>query len=196
MFNFFGLRIGRYTLFEKRVSQNLCCCDLYDENVRIVRDLKGVDLGPLGIQADAVSKLLEHGIDLFVYFDGDIPLGVMCGHLGSCYIRGPGIPLIQDDETVYWFWIFTAPEARGKNIFNKMQRKFFNYYKDAKCFTAFVDPRNVIMYKQMLKMDFVELYKYFFINFCGYSLIFKTEINDNLSNICFESGNKRKLFLI
>lgn len=195
MFNLFGIKVGKYILFEKRNSAPLYNLPI-DSNVRLVTDYNQLRYNTLGIQKSAMERLLQYDTKLLVCFDGDIPLGMMWGHRGSCYIRGPGIPLVQDKNSVYWFWIYTSPEARGRNVFNRLKDAFFSLYNEAHTFTALVEPGNEIMCRQMGKMGFIQSKRFIFFKSRNGSLLFEKCNKSQKNYISFELGNKRQLLII
>ena len=195
MVNILGIKFGRYILYE------LCCpvqpSDVvFDSDVQLVTRYDQLKKNTLGILRESMDRLLLNYTDLFVYFEDDFPLGMMWGHRGSCFIRGPGIPLFQDEETVYWFWIYTVPYARGKNIYKKLRNSFFSHYKEIKKFTALVEPDNAIMIGEMSKMGFVEAKRYFYVKFGDNSLLYEKCGKSQNSSIHLENGNRHKLLLI
>lgn len=195
MVNILGLKLGRYILYELSSTQH-SCDTIYDNNVRLVTNIDQLKYNTLGIQPEAMDRLLQNNTELFVYIENDYPLGMMWGHRGSCYVRGPGIPLLQDKDTVYWFWVFTLPEARGKNVYKRLKNAFFNHYKDSKGFTALVEPSNSIMRREMNKIGFKETKQYFYIKLLNTSLIFEQCITTHKFIFHIETGNRHNLVLI
>ena len=192
MINILSLKLGRYIVYE------LCgpvqsCYHVFDSNVRIVTEFDQIKDNSLGIQQDNFERLLKNKTNLFVYFERGVPSGMMWGHIGGCYIRGPGIPLLLDEKSVYWFWIYTLPQARGKNIYKKLKTAFFHHYKGYNCFTALVDPCNTFMRCEMSKIGFIEAKYYFFVKFGSTSVLFERCNVDNKCNLRFEKGNKHDL---
>ena len=186
MLSLFGLKIGKFILYE---SLNLKKQNNLVENVKLVSSIDCFDYTVLGLQYESATKLLQNRSDLFVYFEGLKPLGMMWGYRGSCYIRGPGISLVHDDDIVYWFWIYTVPEARGKNIYKSLKSAFFEHYKTAKGFIALVEPSNIIMRREIEKTGFVETKRYFYVNFKNHPLIFTT-CDHKIKNISFCDKNE------
>lgn len=167
----FGIRFGKYIHYElyNPREQNST-----SDNVKLVSNIDHFDYKILGLHYESATKLLQNRSDLFVYFEGSKPLGMMWGYRGSCYIRGPGISLVHNDGIVYWFWIYTVPEARGKNVYKSLKSAFFQHYKTAKGFVALVEPSNTIMRREIEKIGFVETKRYFYINFKNKPLIITT----------------------
>lgn len=189
-----GIRFGCYILFEKNdVSQS---DQFNDEEVKCITEFCLIKHNMLGIHQGTMERLLKHDSDLFVCFTGEIPVGMMWGHRGSCYVCGPGIPLVQDSDTVYWFWGLTLPEARGKNVFNRLRIAFFTHYSDTKAFTTLVEPGNKIMRRAMKKMGFVEAKRYYYIKSGSNSLLFEKIYKTNKTNIRIEHGNNDNLLEI
>jgi len=195
MLSILGLKIGSYLLYECSCPQNITDT-ICDNKIRRVKSIDDLKCNTLGTQTAAVRSLLAQGVDLFAYFEGDMPLGMMWGHRGSCYVRGPGIPLIQNKDTVYWFWIFTSPEARGKNVYKKLKAVFFDYYKDARSFTALVEPKNSIMRREMDKLGFKITTQYYYIKLLNSSFFLDRSLDSNNFEFHIEVGNRYNLLLI
>ena len=195
MVNILGITFGRYILYE--LYRPVQLCDLvFDSNVQLVTKYHQFKKNKLGILQESMDRLLQNSTDLFVYFEGDVALGMMWGHRGNCYIRGPGISLFQDEETIYWFWIYTAPEARGKNIYKTLRNTFFSHYNGINKFTALVEPANVIMRNEMSKMGFVETKRYIYVK-CRDNSLQYVKCNKSQKNyIQLDKGNRHNLILI
>ena len=162
MLHLWGLKCGRYILFEKILDVSLLH-QFVDINIKIVNDFNQLKFNKLGVNEGNWERLVQSGTDLFVYFDGKAPAGMMWGHRGSCYVQGPGISLLQDNDTVYWFWAFILPEMRGKNIFTKLYNAFIAHYRDVKKLVCLVEPSNKIMRREIGKREFVEAKRYLYV---------------------------------
>jgi len=195
MVNRVNMAFGKYILYELNGAAKLAG-DGFDPNVKLIKTFDSIKGNKLGITQESMDRVLSKNSDLFLCFDGDMPLGMMWGHRGSCYIRGPGIPLLYDEGTVYWFWIFTLPEARGKNVFKRLTNSFFHHYKGAKNFVALVDPRNTIMRNQINKLGFIENKLYTYAKLGTNSLVFEKSVMAQQSSFHFESGNRHHLPVI
>lgn len=195
MINMLSVKMGRYVLYELVRSLDTCCSS-YDRNVRLVTDYMELKTNNLGIQKESIENLLPNNTDLFVYFEDELPLGMMWGHSGSCYIRGPGIPIIQEEDTVYWFWIYTVPEARGKNVFTKLSKHFFSHYSEVKKFTALVDPSNIIMKSEMNKLGFKVAKTFSYFKFGTTTILIDRNRQTNRYKISIEQGNSYNLLTI
>jgi len=195
MVNLFGIKVGSYLYYERCNSEQLSDQPI-DNSVKVVTNFEQLKDNKLGIQQNIMENLLQNNSDLFVCFEGDVPLGMMWGHSGSCYVRGPGIPIIQGKDSVYWFWIFTLPEARGKNIFKRLKNAFFTHYKDSRCFTALVEPSNSIMRSEMDKIGFKETKQYYYVKLSNTALIIEQSCRTKKINFHIEMGNQHNLVLI
>ena len=187
-------RIGKYIFYEKENNGYPDCT--IDLNVKLLRTTEQIVHGNLQVDIETMSQLLGKNVSLFVYFENGKPLGMMCGCKGSCYIRGPGIPLIQSDDTVYWFWIYTLPEARGKNVYTKLKHAFFSFYRDATHFSALVDPDNTIMCSEMHKLGFVPTRLYSYRKLFTISLLTKKNVLSSIVMHSLEIGNRHNLLVI
>jgi GNAT superfamily N-acetyltransferase len=167
----------------------------HDDKVKVVTDFGLIKNNILGIEENNMNRLLQNNTDLFVYFEGKVPVGMMWGHRGSCYIKGPRISIYQNDDVVYLFWIYILPEYRQKGVFTKLKDFFFSYYNGMKGFTAFVSPTNEIMRNQLKKSGFVESKRLLYMNFWNKSFLFDKPLHRE-SIVRIESENKHNLPVI
>jgi GNAT superfamily N-acetyltransferase len=189
------LRYGQYLLYERYNCDDYDALNV-DSNVQILKNVEKIRDAKFGIDLNNMEKLLKNGATLFVYFEDDQPLGMMCGYHGPCYIRGPGIPLQNSENTVYRFWTYTLPEARRKNVYKKLKNNFFAYYKGVTKFTSLVDPANTIMRKEMQKMGFNAVKLFSFVKFGEVSLIYSKDLPSKKGKLSIELGNQHNLMLI
>lgn len=195
MNNIIALSTGSYLLYELINPVN--SCDLhFDTDVRLVTKYNELKNNTLGVNQENMERLLRNNSDLFVCFDRDIPVGMMWGHRGSCYIRGPGIPLLQDEETIYWFWVYTVPESRGKNVYKKLRDVFFCHYKSNNKFVALVDPGNKIMRKEMDKLGFVTNKQFYYIKINNVSFILEKCCKSQQIDFKVNFGNQNNYLII
>lgn len=188
-------RTGEYLLYEGTNPFSSARADV-DNTIRCLNASDALDSQLFGANVQFLPELLGKGVKLFVCFDENYPLGMMCGYSGSCYIRGSGIPLIQSDDTVYWFWIYTLPESRGKNVYTKLKHAFFSFYKDTNHFTALVDPSNAVMCNEMRKIGFKPTKRYKYIKMPAASFFAIKDISTNTLTYTFENGNRHNLLVI
>ncbi len=189
------VNFGSYILYGK----NNIGLDLpyqIDKEIKMVNDYVQIENNKMGIKKHDFERLLKNGACLFVYFCENYPTGMMWGHRGSCFILGPGIPLHQKDDTVYWFWIVTIPEARGRNVFTMLRNTFFNYYSDVKYFTALVAPDNKVMRHQMVKMAFKEIKKFYFFKFGSKSFLIEKCNKSNHTRVRIIDISKQDMSII
>ena len=190
--------INRYIVYEHEGPINTPC-DHIDPNIKIITNidqLNVIDIDQLKkIEATfsqvRFEKLLNNGMTLMLYINAKVILGMMCGIKGSCYIRGPALRLIQEQDDVYWFWIFTMPEARGKKIYTKLRDYFFRYYNEANKIRALVRPDNLLMKSEFEKHNFFIKSYIFSIKLKGY--IFSIEKNYVNKNFMFKFTNEKKV---
>jgi len=195
MANMLGIKLGRYILYER--SRPMNTCDLITcPNVKIITGADQLKDQSFGIQRETIERLLHNRSDLFVYFENDVPLGMLWGHRGSCYVRGPGIPLLLDDDTVYSFWAYVMPMERGKNIYKKMRCNFYSHYKEVRKFISLVEPTNTIVRSQKIKDGYVEVNKITYIKYSDTSLVIEKFNNTQKVEIHLEKGNRHNLLLI
>ncbi|RII27481.1 MAG: hypothetical protein CXR30_15335 [Geobacter sp.] len=195
MVNILGIRLGRYIQYEQNCPIPTSDQIIYP-NIKIVTDADQLKEGFLGIQRERLETLLHNGAELFVYIENDLPLGMLWGYRGSCYIRGPGIPLLLDDDTVYSFWAYVVPEARGKKIYRKIRDVFFSYYKGVKKYVSLVEPSNTIARIEKKKDAYTETKKITYIKFRCISIIIEQFTDSQRFNIHLESGNQYDLLMI
>lgn len=158
--------------------------------------IKQIVLEDLGYSESILEYFLSNGATIFYYVENHRPLGIMFGYRGSCYIRGPGISLVQNENSVYWFWIYTLPQARKKYVFSKLKNAFFLFHQGASGFSALVDPNNNVMLSQLNKLGFKaqKLISYF--KFQNISILCIFEIQTKKTEYKVEFGNKNAFFLI
>lgn len=183
------LKFGRY-LFFKKINSCSSFNEVVDNNIEIVTDFNRIKYNNFGIKKNVIERVLCNNDELFVCFDSDVPLGMMCGHRGSCYVKGPGISIIQNNNTIYWFWAFTSPEHRRKNVFKRLKNFFYNHYSDAEAFGLLVDPSNVIMIREMSIDNFIELKKYYYIKFGLLSFVLEICTATERKKVSISYGNK------
>jgi hypothetical protein len=163
-------RIGQFILYE--LSNALPLIEpILDGNVRILTKYNIEIEKAFGLSKEDLDRMFLNQADLFVYIEDDMPLGMMWGHRGSCYVRGPGIPLFLDSETIYWFWILTLPEARGRGVYKRLKSAFFLHYNAVKCFTALIQSGNSIMKKEVVKMGFIDSKRIVYVKINDASLV-------------------------
>ena len=190
-----SLKFGRYIMYELRGPVQSSHGG-FDSNVKIVTKYEQIKNSSLGVHQESFERLLANNTKMFAYFERDIPLGMMWGHRGGCYIRGPGIPLLLDEKTVYWFWIYILPEARGRGVYKKLRNAFFNHYNGCNYFTALVDPCNKFMRNEMSKIGFAESKSFYYIKYRNLSTLL--ERCNGRRNFYFhiENGNQPNRFYI
>jgi GNAT superfamily N-acetyltransferase len=110
----------------------------------------------IGIEQKEVGRRFQAGDLCFLALEGDRFLGMVWGHMGDIYIKGAGKKLAVGSQGVYLYGIFTVPEARRRNIFNSLKKRFFQHYQKegANRFLALVYPGNDIMLRALGKIGF------------------------------------------
>jgi ribosomal protein S18 acetylase RimI-like enzyme len=187
--------LGRFLLFEKKAPFPVCN-SILDDSVKHITDFELLKDNKLGILQVNFERLRQQNTDLFVCFEGNMPVGMIWGHRGSCYVKSLGIPFIQKDDSIYLFWVYTLPEARCKNVFKRLINAFFTHYSDAKIITAVVESKNVAMRNLMIKLGFEEINRYNLIKVGEKTLYFIKNVKTQKIHILLEKGNKNDLLSI
>lgn len=191
MIGFMGLRAGRYLLYEYDGQPPLS--GTVSELVTTVTRLDQLDSNPFGIREEDLERLLRHDSDFFVCCQDGAPLGMMWGHRGSCYVRGPGIALLQESTRVYWFWILTLPQARGKQVFQKLRDAFFHHYRGCQGYSALIEPGNTIMTKAVEKMGFGKTKMIYYLKVGATALVVERSLTSGRVSFSAQRGNRHNL---
>jgi len=125
-------------------------------DIIILQQTSSVLKQDLPLEHKEIERRILAGDKCFIAHEGDHRLGVLWGHIGDIYVKGVGKRLEIGPKGVYLYGIFTAPEFRGKNVFNSLSYTFFRYYqkRGAIRFIASVHPRNTIMLQVFKKIGF------------------------------------------
>lgn len=190
-----NIRYGQYIFYELLNSAGPID-SAFDSHVKLVEKYDSRIERAFGVPHKVMEELLSNNDRCFVYFENNLPLGMMWGHQGCCYIRGPGIPIIQENNSIYWYWIYTLPESRGKNIYKKLRDSFFNYYRGSAKFSAIVEKNNIIMHKEMNKIGFVDMKHICYFKLGSASLLYERCSKNNAKTIRLEIGNRLTLPVI
>jgi GNAT superfamily N-acetyltransferase len=190
----FGLRFGRYLLYELDLPP--CGCSAVSEQVAPVTAFSQLGDNPFGIHSEDLERLARHGSTMFLYTEDGSSLGMMWGHRGSCYVRGPGLTLLQEVGRVYWFWIYTLPKARGKKVFQKLKDAFFDHYGSAGGYSALIEPDNIVMRNAAEKIGFAKKKMIYYIKWRGYTWVVEQSLVLGRFSFRLERGNSRNLVYI
>jgi ribosomal protein S18 acetylase RimI-like enzyme len=118
----------------------------------------------LSLERKEIERRILAGDKCFIAHQGDDCLGVLWGHSGNIFVKGAGKKLYLGLDGVYLYGVFTAPNFRGKNVFNSLIYTFFKYYKKrgVNRFFALVHPRNTAMLHLFKKIGFKQQSLLFF----------------------------------
>ena len=197
MFGIRGFSCGSYVMYDHHHIESLAA-DADESTVEVVRTYDPGIEAAFGVSRAVMEERLAAGGTCFVLREEGQFLGIMWGHVGSCYVRGVGLPIVRDDSAVYWYWIATVPTARGRGVFTRLSAAFFRYYvgKGVKSCSAIVETRNTIMRNGMKKMGFAAKTKHCFFKLGRVALIVTTDLDTMTHHVSLESGNRGGLAVI
>jgi hypothetical protein len=185
------ISFGSYFLYEHDHIESLAA-DAVESTIEVLQAyVPGIEAA-FGLSRAAMEARLSAGDTCFVLREEQHALGMMWGHLGSCYVRGVGLPIVQDNSTVYFYWVVTVPTARGRRVFTRLSAAFFRYYVDkgAEACSAIVETRNTIMGNAMRRMGLTKKTKLAFFKIGQVSLIVTTDLATMARRLAFEPGNR------
>jgi hypothetical protein len=86
-------------------------------------------------------------------------------HRGACFIRGMGLDLQVDDDSVYLYGALTLPEARMKGLYNTNIKELYEIYKNKNVSTIYglVEYTNRYSYNLHLRLNFKPIGKVIFV---------------------------------
>lgn len=195
--NIFGLAsVGRFVLYERCNKNEIVKCKFHD-NVEIVTSINHLKGNLFIYDRNNVEKLLRNkNVRMFVYTENASYLGVTFGCLGPCYIRGPGIKIDLGENSVYRFWTYVSPEARGLHVYTKLMQSFVKYYENYDKLISLVDPSNIIVCKMMKKIGSHRRKMYFFLKIKNISFVIEKDLTRFKINFYVSNIKKNNLFSI
>jgi predicted GNAT superfamily acetyltransferase len=142
----------KYHLLKNEIQQ----CEYSDENIYLFDKSDSNNSHLLGYKFEDVSRLTETMDQCFMYKKENNLSGLMMGHSGPCYIRGPGIYLDLNENDVYIYWIIVDSVHRGDGIYKKLYNYMNQYYmnKSKQNIYYLVDCQNKAMLNIVNKQNF------------------------------------------
>jgi hypothetical protein len=99
-------------------------------------------------------------------------VNLIWSHRGPCFIRGMGLDLQVDDNSLYLYAALTLPEARMKGLYNTNIKALYEIYKEKNLSTIYglVEYTNRNSYNLHLRLNFKPIGKVIFIALAGLKL--------------------------
>jgi len=112
-----------------------------------------------GMPEDMLYERCDHGDWCHIARDisnGGKVVNVLWCHRGPCFIRGFGLNLDTEEESVYLYGAYTRPDLRMKGIINTSIKEICEYYRQngIKKVYGLVERGNPNSYKFHLKLNF------------------------------------------
>jgi GNAT superfamily N-acetyltransferase len=189
-----NIKSGVYIYYETLDFRN-SVVNSRNDNIVVIQKYNKMVSEIFNITKKQMDERFHDNDKCFVFMGAGAPIGMMWGHVGSCYIRGVGLSMLLDTDVLYWYWILILPSVRGKGIFKQLRDYYFFYYKSRNIYKccALVDSRNDIMKYEMNKLRFIEIYRVAYLKISAASFIMKKELLRSKVSITLEVGNRHKL---
>jgi ribosomal protein S18 acetylase RimI-like enzyme len=150
----------KYYLMVKRLTPANTCISDHTNTIELNQTGRYTD-EMLGYKTKDILALVRMGDKCFIHLNGESIVGLSMGHIGRCYIRGPGIYIDISDEDVYIYWITVDSNIRKSGISTKLYNYYSEYYSSIgkKNLVYLVDCNNKIMLDIVNKFGFEEIEK-------------------------------------
>lgn len=143
--------------------------------INIINEYNSELASDFNIKKEDMQKRIRAGDTCFALSDGTSFLGILWGHTGECFIKGVGKRLPLKNDEVYFYGVFTKPEARNRNVFSSLLNAFFRYYSEKYItkYYALVDVENFIMQQALQKYAFIVGARIFYLRIAGIGLMYE-----------------------
>lgn len=170
----------QYKLNKNIFGSNFC------SRVKLVKDVEHIDTSSIKVDKTRLSLLLKDDrVDCFVYYEDDIPVGILCTCRGRYYIRGLGVPFDKKNDSCYIFWIYVSQHCRKNGVLQELLHSCCSYHSLCVNFELLVSHDNYIMKTFLEKRSSLLISKILYLKLFHLSL-FITNIKLLSANYCLE----------